>query len=140
MSDQLESNKAVARQFFALLSSGDIDEALSLFTDEGEWWVAGEDGPGSSKSMPDIAAQFRMVLEGPGKGVTFTERGIVAEGDRVVVEIVGAGTLSNGNEYRNRYCFIVQVKDGKICGGNEYMDTAHAMRAFTGASFAEAAS
>jgi uncharacterized protein len=140
MSSDIEHNKAVARKFFALLSSGDIDAALNLFSDSGEWWVAGEDGPGSIKSMPGIAEQFRWVLTGPGKGVTFTERGILAEGDRVMLEIIGAGTLANGNEYRNRYCFVVEVKDSKICGGNEYMDTAHAARAFGGDAAADATS
>src|ERR1700743_1300487 len=131
---KVEENKAVARMFFELLSRGDIDRALRLFDDEGEWWVAGDDGPGSPKTSLEMAQAFRWVLEGPGKGVTFSERGALAEGDRVTMEIVGAGTLTNGQEYRNRYCFIVEVKDGKIVGGHEYMDTAHAHKAFTGAS------
>jgi ketosteroid isomerase-like protein len=134
MSGQLDANKAIARQFFARLSSGDIDEALSLFSDQGNWWFAGEDGPGTTKDMPGIAEQFAWVLKGPGKGVTFTERGILAESDKVVIEVIGAGTLTNGHEYRNRYCFILTIKDGKISGGHEYMDTAHAHSAFSGAS------
>jgi ketosteroid isomerase-like protein len=131
MPDNTEANKAVAREFFAHLNAGRIDEGLGLFGETGEWWVAGENGPGSSKGMRDIAEQFRWVLTGPGKGVQFTERGIVAEGDQVVFEAVASGLLTSGNEYQNRYCFILTIRDGEIVGAHEYMDTAHAARAFS---------
>jgi ketosteroid isomerase-like protein len=134
MPDKTEANKATARQFFADLSAGRVDEGLALFGAEGAWWVAGEDGPGSSKAMADIAEQFRWVLTGVGKGVQFTERGILAEGDQVVVEMVASGQLTTGNEYRNRYCFILTIRDGAIVGAHEYMDTAHAARAFSQSS------
>ena len=135
MSDATVDNKELARTFFARLSQGQLDEALDMLSDEpGEWWVAGSDGPGMSLTLPGVAEQFRAVLSGPAKGVEFVERGIMAEGDRVLVEMVGQGMLTTGKEYRNRYCFILTVKDGRISGCHEYMDTAHATNAFTGAA------
>jgi ketosteroid isomerase-like protein len=131
MSSMNEANKTIARTFFRHLSAGDIDAAVAMFGPEGEWWVAGQDGPGSTQGMSQIAEQFRWVLTGPGKGLQFTERGILAEDDRVVVEMRGSGPLTTGNEYRNRYCFVLQIRDGAIVGAHEYMDTAHAARAFS---------
>lgn len=84
--------------------------------------------------MPEIAETFRNALSTRAKGVQFKERSIVAEGDRVVVEIIATGTISNGNAYDQRYCFILDIKDGEIVGGHEYMDTAHSARAFAGAA------
>jgi ketosteroid isomerase-like protein len=133
MADRLEENKAVARRFFTALSEGEVDEAVGLFSEEGSWWVAGQDGPGISLTSQQMAGAFQNVLSGPAKGVQYAERGLVAEGDQVVIEIVASGLLSNGNHYNNHFCFILEIKDGLIVGGHEYMDTAHSARAFAGA-------
>jgi ketosteroid isomerase-like protein len=135
MSDIAARNKETARTFFSRLTEGQLDEALGMLSDEpGEWWVGGNDGPGMSLTLPQVEQQFRAVLSGPAKGVAFVERGIMADGDRVLVEIVGQGVLTTGKEYRNRYCFILSVRDGRITGAHEYMDTAHATSAFSGAA------
>jgi len=132
MASHIEKNKALVRRIFTLLSEGKIEEGLEPFGPDGEWWVAGQNGPGMTMTVPEIAASFRGVLTGPAKGVQFTERGMVAEGDRVLIEVVGEGKISTGHPYCNRYCFIFQIKDGVIVGGHEYMDTAHAASAFAG--------
>jgi ketosteroid isomerase-like protein len=50
-------------------------------------------------------------------------RTVVAEGDVVVVEHRLSATLPNGRSYVNDYCFIYEVRDGKVWRIREYMDT-----------------
>jgi ketosteroid isomerase-like protein len=57
-------------------------------------------------------------------------RTVVAEGDVVVVEHRLSATLPNGRPYVNDYCFVYEVRDGKVLRIREYMDT----RAGTSAS------
>jgi ketosteroid isomerase-like protein len=130
-----DPNVTTVRLFFALLSEGRLDEGLGLLSDQpGEWWVAGNDGPGTALTLAQVAQQFRAVLSGPAKHVTFAERAMTATGDRVVAEMIATGPMTTGKEYANRYCFVLTVSDGRITGCREYMDTAHAASAFSGAA------
>ena len=56
-------------------------------------------------------------------GVDNDFRTVVAEGDTVVVEHRLSATLPNGRSYVNDYCFIYEVRDGKVWRIREYMDT-----------------
>lgn len=48
---------------------------------------------------------------------------VTAEGDRVVVEFEGNGTLINGESYCNQYCMVFMLRDGRIRQVNEYFCT-----------------
>lgn len=50
-------------------------------------------------------------------------RTVVAEGDVVVAEHRLSATLPNGRPYVNDYCFVYEVRDGKVWRIREYMDT-----------------
>ncbi len=50
-------------------------------------------------------------------------RTVVAEGEVVVVEHRLSATLPNGRSYVNDYCFVFEVRDGKVWRIREYMDT-----------------
>jgi len=52
-----------------------------------------------------------------------TFRTVVAEDDVVVVEHRLSATLPNGRPYVNDYCFVYEVKQGKVWRIREYMDT-----------------
>jgi hypothetical protein len=56
-------------------------------------------------------------------GVDNTFRTVVAEGDVVVVEHRLSAILPNGRTYVNDYCFVYEVRDGKVWRIREYMDT-----------------
>ena len=109
-----------------------MDMALELIADEGEFWQAGSDGPGRMMTLAELKGMFRGVIGVIPGGMTFTETGIVCEGNRVVIELTSEATLANGRPYRNRYCFFLDIAGGKIVGGKEYMDTQHAAKAFAG--------
>jgi ketosteroid isomerase-like protein len=54
-----------------------------------------------------------------------TIKGMVAEGDKVAVEVVGDGRLRDGRRYQNEYHFLLTVRDGKVVAVREYLDTQH---------------
>jgi len=126
-----ETNKEITRRFFALLTDGDIEGAVALFADEGDFWQAGSDGPGRVISLAEVREMFRSVIGTIPTGIVFTVGDMLAEGDWVVAQVSCQARLQNGNEYRNRYCFFFEIVDGRIVSGREYMDTMHAVSAFS---------
>lgn len=48
---------------------------------------------------------------------------IIAEGDYVVVEAEGSVTTKSGKPYKNDYCYVCRLIDGKLVDVTEYMDT-----------------
>jgi ketosteroid isomerase-like protein len=48
---------------------------------------------------------------------------VVAENEVVVVEHRRSATLPNGRSYVNDYCFVYEVRDGKVWRIRKYMDT-----------------
>jgi ketosteroid isomerase-like protein len=50
-------------------------------------------------------------------------RTVVAEGNVVAIEHRLSATLPNGRPYVNDYCFVYEVRDGKVWRIREYMDT-----------------
>lgn len=129
-----EQNKALTRRFFSLLTAGDIEAAVSLFADDGDFWQAGWDGPGRTISLAEVRDMFRSIIGTIPGGIVFNVDDLLAEGDRVVAQVSCQARLQNGNEYRNRYCFFFEIVDDRIVAGREYMDTMHASRAFSGAA------
>jgi ketosteroid isomerase-like protein len=43
----------------------------------------------------------------------------------VCAETEAKGKLSNGNDYHNRYAWVIEIRDGMVCHLREYMDTAY---------------
>jgi ketosteroid isomerase-like protein len=56
-------------------------------------------------------------------GVENNFRTVMAEGEVVVVEHRLSATLPNGRSYVNDYCFVYELRDGKVWRIREYMDT-----------------
>ena len=48
---------------------------------------------------------------------------VTAEGERVVFEFEGNGTLVSGEPYGNQYCMVFIMRDGRIRQVNEYFCT-----------------
>ncbi len=67
-----------------------------------------------------------------GMGVIFSERlqltpkSMVAEGDRVAVELSGHAVLKDGRSYDNLYHVLLTFRDGQIIAAREYHDTLYA--------------
>jgi len=123
-----EDNKKLVSQFFDCFNFNDVEGALSKMTDDATWWIAGKPGalPAAGEhSKEQIARVFYNMVGALKNGLKMTVKSMIAEGDRVAVEIEGYGELKNGRVYNNEYHPVITIRDGKISEVREYLDTQH---------------
>jgi uncharacterized protein len=124
----VELNKKVAAELFERFNAMDLAGALDLLTDDANWWIVGgtEHLPAAGDHTKD---QIGRLLSNMGRqlknGLKMTVRSMIAEGDRVAVEVESFGELLNGRVYNNQYHFAFTMRDGKIREVREYLDTQH---------------
>jgi len=124
-----EENKAVAFQFFERFSASDIEGALDTMTDDATWWIPGkkERSPSAGLYPKDkIGRLFHRMVGALRSGLKMTVVSCIAEGDHVALEVVSAGDLKNGRQYRQEYHMLLKFSGGKILSVREYLDTQHA--------------
>jgi uncharacterized protein len=122
-------NTDLVREFFATLSNGDLETLRTLIHPNGSWEVMAVSVPGAGLTAGGDAVidEFLMPVRGmfePGDPKIEVKRTFSA-GDLVCAETEARGMLSNGNAYHNRYAWVIEIKDGKVCHLREYMDTAY---------------
>jgi ketosteroid isomerase-like protein len=107
----------IAHEFFAALSRGDVPDSL-LAPDMTFWSTS------SGKSSDKARFQFgiRLLASICEGGLIYRIDSLTAEDDRVAAEVQAQGRLINGDEYHNRYAFVLRVRDGRITSVCEYND------------------
>ena len=120
-------NEFLVRQFFATLSTGDLEALRPLIHVDGSWEATSASIPGAgiTKGRDKIIDEFLAPVRGlfePGDPKVVVLR-IFGKDEWVAAETEGVGMLSNGNEYHNRYAWIVEIRDDKIYALREYMDS-----------------
>lgn len=120
------ANEQLALDFFAALSTGDL-EKLRPFLDENSVWepmVKDIPGAGSYKGNA-IIDEFLAPVRGmfaPGDPKVHPQN-IFSDGDYVAVESYSDGKLQDGRTYNNRYSWVFRMNNGKIGRLHEYMDS-----------------
>lgn len=125
----VEQNKKLAREFFERFDAGDVAGALDTLADDLTWWIAGkpEQLPSAGvRTKEQLAALLGDMAGRLSGGLRMTVKGLIAEGDKVSVEVESEGELRNGRRYEQQYHFLLTVRDGKISAVREYLDTQHA--------------
>lgn len=124
----IEHNKKLASEFFARFSANDIAGALSTMTDDATWWIAGKPellsaaGPHNKEEIARVLYNMAGQLK---NGLKMTIKGLIAEGDRVAIELESYGELQNGRIYNNQYHILMTIREAKISEVREYLDTQH---------------
>lgn len=114
-------------EFFAALSSGDLERIRATFHQDAVWQVQvkGILGEGSHRGRDVIVDEFLAPVRGmfkPGDPkVTITS--MASKGAFVIGECVSRGTFLDGRPYENLYVFAIEFKDGKVHVLREYMDS-----------------
>ena len=108
-----------------MLSTGDLDKLRETLHPDATWDVlVTVPGKGTYKGREKII-EFLGPIRGqfmPGDPKVNVDR-VIGKGDVVAVESHGSGHFKNGLEYKNNYCWVVIVKDGKVYEIREYMDS-----------------
>jgi len=122
----------LVRQFFETLSSGDFEALRPLLHADGSWEVTSQSIPGAGitkgrdKIIDEFLAPVRDLFE-PGDPKVVMLR-MFGKGEWVAAETEAIGMLSNGNEYHNRYVWVVEIRDDKIYVLREYMDSHYILK------------
>lgn len=125
------TNEQIVRDFFATLSTGDLEKIRATLHMEASWlpMVKGVPGAGVHEPRDVIVDEFLAPVRGifeDGDPKTVVDN-IFAKGNLVCAETRGMGKLRNGNTYNNQYCWVIEVKDGLVWKIREYMDSLYVM-------------
>ena len=118
-------NKELVATFFELFSNGNIDDAFSMVSDTAVWWVPGDLPFSGTKSKTEYLQVVGAIQQGFPNGLQLNATSMIAEGDKVAVEVESNGEHANGRTYRNKYHFLIAIENGQIIHVKEYMDTLH---------------
>ena len=123
--DATARNKQVVSDFFEQFSRGDIDSAFELVRDDVSWWVPGDLPFSGTKTKAEYMQVVSSIQRGFPGGLRLEPTSMIAEGDRVAVEVESHGEHANGRSYANHYHFLITLEDGRMTEVKEYMDTLH---------------
>jgi ketosteroid isomerase-like protein len=123
-----QDTKKVVEGAYDAFGRRDIPDLLGRLTDDVEWSTPGEAvgipyaGP---KRGRDEVAGFFQALAGAEEITDFRPREFIAQGDKVVVLGNYKGhVISTRREYDIDWIQVFTVRDGKISGFREFLDTA----------------
>jgi uncharacterized protein len=118
-------NKELMRQAFEALSAGNSRPFVDSLADDVRWTITGTtkwsrtyDGKHEvqSKLLDPLRAQF-------ADRYTAQAERLIAEDDYVVVQSRGSVMTTAGLPYRNTYCYVCRLADGRVRELTEYWDT-----------------
>lgn len=120
-----ETNRQIITDVMNALAEGDQKPFAEAMDDSFAWIMRGSKWAGEWRGkeavrrdlIEPLFAQFDSLY-------TNTPRRIFADGDFVIVECKGNVTTKSGKRYDNDYCFVIEMKDGKMIELTEYLDTA----------------
>lgn len=115
---QMPSNKEIAWSWFQALNDRHVDDAMSMLDDAGTWWNVGPRVAVPMRTFKESAAAIMKMMP-----MRFTLHGAIAEEGTVLLEIESLSPKPGGGTYNNRYCYVMQVANGRIMHVREYPDT-----------------
>lgn len=122
-------NKRLVNDFLAAMNRMDVDAVGTLLTDDATWTMPGDlpvsgRHEGREAVLGDFLANAAALFE-PGS-LRFELETVTTQGSHAIAEYTGTGRAADGQrEYRNHYCMVFELRDGRISAVREYLDTAH---------------
>lgn len=116
--------------FMDVFSTGDAQATTALMTEDATWWVAGTTGLSGTYDRPAFAQLLGRVNETCTGPIKLTPKEWTIDDDRVAVETESLAHTRTGRTYNNHYHFLFRLRDGKVAGVREYLDTMHTQAVF----------
>jgi ketosteroid isomerase-like protein len=126
-----EENVQVVKAFFEAIGSGDKQRLLELTAEDIEWILPGKDWPLAGTYRGHVGLAELVKKESDTIEMSLSEpREYVAQGDRVLVVGAAKGTIKATNKpFEDEWIFAITVRNGKLVGIREYIDTQAMARA-----------
>jgi ketosteroid isomerase-like protein len=121
-----QDNKKIVRDFLAHFKNAAIADLSNAMSEGATWWIIGKPHlfPGAgTKSRADMERIWGNLFRQMQNGLEMTVIGMVAEGDKVAVEVRSHADLIDGRVYENQYHMLFTLRQGKIVEVREYADT-----------------
>jgi ketosteroid isomerase-like protein len=118
-------NKQLMQEIFDGLSRGDSKPFVDSLADDVRWTLIGTtDWSRTFDGKEEVRTGLLDPLFGQfADRYTSEASRFTAEEDRVVVEARGNVTTKAGRPYRNTYCYVFRIADGRVSEITEYFDT-----------------
>jgi ketosteroid isomerase-like protein len=134
-----QNNVEVVKQAYENFKTGNIQSLLNLLSEDVTWRLPEMENVsyGGARSGREEVASFFTSLADSQEALQFEPREFVSSDDKVVA--LGRydwRVKATGREYGGDWAHVFTVRDGKIYGFQEYMDTAAATLAHQKASAA----
>jgi len=118
-------NKQAVVNAYASMAAGNPAPYLDLLSDDVSITMFGDHRfartfKGKDDITNNLFGPIREVLDGT---IRMNVKNVTAENDTVVVEAQGEARTKDGRSYKNTYCFVFTLANGKITESREYMDT-----------------
>lgn len=126
----LQSNKAVVRDFFAAVSAGDLERLRAMTTDDMTWWIAPTTIFSGTRDKAAWLGVIENLLGAAAGPFTLAIDEITAEDDRVSLTARGNLPLRDGRTYASHYHLLMRLRGGKVAAVKEYADSYHAGEIF----------
>ena len=125
-----EDNRRTVEHFMEVFSTGDADATTALMAKTATWWVGGTTPISGTYDLEAFGKLFRSVTDNCTGPIKLTPKAWTIDGERVAVETESLTQTKTGRTYNNHYHFVFIVRDGRIAGVREYLDTMHANAVF----------
>ena len=122
----IQENKQVVREFCARFKHAAITDLLNALSEDATWWILGKPqlfSAAGTKSKADMERIWGDLFGHMKDGLEMSVMGMVAEGDKVAVELHSHAELMDGRVYENQYHMLFALRQGKIVEVREYVDT-----------------
>lgn len=132
----VEQNRAIVKKFFNHFDRFEMSEALAMLKDDATWRIMGtpETFPfASDHTKVDMANIWGSLGDFLPNGMSTRICGMIAEDDKVAVELESNGLARDGRVYNNHYHNVFVIRDGMIVEVREYFDTQHVANIFLAA-------
>ncbi|AVQ08208.1 TPA: nuclear transport factor 2 family protein [Xanthomonas vasicola pv. zeae] len=117
-------NKRIVEAAFAQWQAGGSGIFETLLSPEVVWTIEGSGPSAGTLRGRDILVDtaVRPLSERLASPLRPVQHRIWADGDHVIVQWEGVATLRDGGSYRNRYAWIMRMRDGKAVEVNAFLD------------------
>jgi uncharacterized protein len=121
--DDIELNKQTAIRFLEAAGANDPQTVGDCLAQDGVAVAMGGSKFAGVRSRQMVIEGIEALKHLTRNGLEFTVHSVTAEGDRVAVEGEGNAVTSEGTPYRNSYCWVFTMEDGRIKRFHEYFCT-----------------